>query len=98
MFSQGQQLVDVMNGTVMYNVTPSTLMEEWHSLYTTYIQYANSTKKLQTELNEEYFAAWIPGNISASLSQILSTRSETYLLFDNCSITRMLPVKNYIKH
>lgn len=84
-FSQVQQLVGVVNGTVMYNVTPSILMAEWHSLYTTSLQYVTALQKLQTELNEDYFAAWIPGNISVGLSQILLTRSETYYL----SITTM---------
>uniref|UniRef100_A0A8C1YCU5 ATP-binding cassette, sub-family A (ABC1), member 12 n=1 Tax=Cyprinus carpio TaxID=7962 RepID=A0A8C1YCU5_CYPCA len=67
-------LVGVVNGTVMYNVTPSILMAEWHSLYTTSLQYVTALQKLQTELNEDYFAAWIPGNISVGLSQILLTR------------------------
>ncbi|XP_052462835.1 uncharacterized protein abca12 isoform X11 [Carassius gibelio] len=68
-----QQLVGVVNGTVMYNVTPSILMAEWHSLYTISLQYVTALQKLQTELNEDYFAAWIPGNISIGLSQILLT-------------------------
>lgn len=76
-FSQVQQLVGVVNGTVMYNVTPSTVMSEWHSLYTTSLQYVSALQNLQTEVNENYFAAWIPGNISDGLSQILLTRSET---------------------
>ncbi|XP_077071802.1 uncharacterized protein abca12 [Siphateles boraxobius] len=70
-----QQLVGVVNGTVMYNVTPSILMAEWHSLYTTSQQYGSALQNLQTKLNEEYFAAWIPGNISAGLHQILLTRA-----------------------
>ncbi|XP_050975190.1 uncharacterized protein abca12 isoform X2 [Labeo rohita] len=70
-----QQLVGVVNGTVMYNVTPSTVMSEWHSLYTTSLQYVSALQNLQTEVNENYFAAWIPGNISDGLSQILLTRA-----------------------
>ncbi|XP_016410236.1 uncharacterized protein LOC107741931 [Sinocyclocheilus rhinocerous] len=68
-----QQLVDAVNGTVMYNVTPSILMAEWHNLYTTALQYVTALQNLQTVLNENYFAAWIPGNISVGLSQILLT-------------------------
>ncbi|KAK2904797.1 hypothetical protein Q8A67_006596 [Cirrhinus molitorella] len=70
-----QQLVGVVNGTVMYNVTPSILMAEWHGLYTTSLHYVTALQNLQTEVNENYFAAWIPGNISAGLSQILLTRA-----------------------
>lgn len=78
MFSQVQQLIGVVNGTEMYNVTPSILLAEWHSLYTTSLQYGSALQNLQIEFNEEYFAAWIPVNISVGLTQILLTRSETY--------------------
>lgn len=76
-FIQVQQLVGAVDGTVLYNVTPSILMAEWHSLYTTALQYVTALQNSQTVLNENYFAAWIPGNISVGLSQILLTRSET---------------------
>jgi len=89
MFPQVQQLVGVVNGTVMYNVTPSILMAEWHSLYTTSQQYGSALQNLQTELSEEYFTAWIPGNISVGLQQILLTRSVTYLLFNICYVIRI---------
>ncbi|XP_067300426.1 uncharacterized protein abca12 isoform X2 [Pseudorasbora parva] len=69
-----QQMVGAVNGTVMYNVTPSILMAEWHSLYTTSMQYGSALQNLQTELNEKLFAAWIPGNISVGSLQILLTR------------------------
>lgn len=97
MFSQVQQLVGVVNGTVMYNITPSILMVEWHSLYTTSLKYGSALQNLQTELNEEYFAAWIPGNISVGLNQILLTRSVTYSLFNFCYVIRIFFVENYIK-
>ncbi|XP_042586458.1 uncharacterized protein LOC109091145 [Cyprinus carpio] len=70
-----QQLVGAVHGTVMYNVTPSILMAEWHSLYTTTLQYVTGLQNLQTVLNENYFVAWIPGNISVGFSQILLTRA-----------------------
>lgn len=95
MFSQVQQLVGVVNGTVMYNITPSILMVEWHSLYTTSLKYGSALQNLQTELNEEYFAAWIPGNISVGLNQILLTRSVTYSLFNFCYVIRIFFVENY---
>ncbi len=76
-FLQVQQLVGAVDGTVLYNVTPSIVMAEWHSLYTTALQYVKALQNSQTVLNENYFAAWIPGNISDGLSQILLTRSET---------------------
>ncbi|XP_059356783.1 uncharacterized protein LOC132095673 [Carassius carassius] len=70
-----RQMVGAVYGAEMYNVTPSILMAEWHSLYTTSLQYVTALQNLQTVVNENYFAAWIPGNISVGLSQILLTRA-----------------------
>ncbi|XP_052004328.1 uncharacterized protein abca12 [Xyrauchen texanus] len=69
-----QQLIDVVNGTLMYNVTPSILMAEWHRLYATYLQYSTSLQNLTTELNQDYFSAWTQENIRNNLSQILLNR------------------------
>ncbi len=59
-FLQVQQLVGAVEGTVLYNVTPSILMAEWHSLYTTALQYVTALQNSQTVLNENYFAALDP--------------------------------------
>ncbi|XP_043104736.1 uncharacterized protein abca12 isoform X2 [Puntigrus tetrazona] len=69
------QLVSAVNGAVLYNVTPSVLMAEWNSLYTTASEYVTALQNLQTVLNESYFAAWIPEKISVGLSQILLSRA-----------------------
>lgn len=77
---QVQQLVGVVNGSVMYNVTPSVIMSEWHTLSATSMNYGSTLQNWITKLGQTNSTAWTSERVPVHLSQILITRLELFLL------------------
>ncbi|KAI7808566.1 uncharacterized protein abca12 isoform X2 [Triplophysa rosa] len=69
-----QQLAGIVNGSVMYNVTPSVIMSEWHTVSSTSMVYGTALQNLVTKLGQTNFTAWMSEQIPVHLSQILMTR------------------------
>lgn len=80
---QVQQLVGVVNGSVMYDVTPSVIMSEWHTISATSMVYGTALQNLATKLGQTNLTAWTPERVPGRLSQILMTRSETIPIGQN---------------
>ncbi|KAF4086590.1 hypothetical protein AMELA_G00085220 [Ameiurus melas] len=64
------QLSSVFDGTLMYNVTPAMILTEWHRLYSTALQFSNSTMEV-VELVQEKLFSQIPHNSTVDWSEIL---------------------------
>lgn len=82
---QVEQLAGIVYGSVKYNVTPSVIMSEWHTVSATSMVYGNALLNLVAKLGQTNFTAWMSAHIPVHLSQILMTRSETIAIGRNVS-------------
>ncbi|XP_076849875.1 uncharacterized protein abca12 [Brachyhypopomus gauderio] len=68
------QLTSVIEGTLVYNVTPSMILTEWHRLYNTSLQYGASYQSLFSEINQAFLSEWMSYNTPLYWFKILLTR------------------------
>ncbi|XP_056610474.1 uncharacterized protein LOC130427231 [Triplophysa dalaica] len=74
-----EQLAGIVYGNVKYNVTPSVIMSEWHTVSATSMVYGTALLNLVAKLGQTNFTAWMSAHIPVHLSQILMTRGlETF--------------------
>ncbi|KAI4872788.1 hypothetical protein NFI96_020720 [Prochilodus magdalenae] len=71
---QVKELISVTTNGFAYNVTPSMILTEWHSLYSTSSKYSAAIQELVGELEHEDYSEWMMYNITVSWPQILMTR------------------------
>ncbi|KAA0715542.1 ATP-binding cassette sub-family A member 12 [Triplophysa tibetana] len=69
-----EQLVGIVYGSVKYNVTPSVILSEWHTVSATSMVYGTALQNLVTKLGQTNLTAWMSAHIPVHLSQILMTR------------------------
>lgn len=77
------QSASVVQGSLVYDVTPSMILTEWHRLYSTWIKYNSLLQAFVAELELEDVSEWTLYNITTNWSEILLTRSESTGRFTN---------------
>ncbi|XP_035390341.1 uncharacterized protein LOC118242588 [Electrophorus electricus] len=69
------QLTSVIEGTLVYNVTPSMILTEWHRLYNTSLQHGASYQRFINEQHHwNFLSEWISYNTPVDWFKILLTR------------------------
>ncbi|XP_072542326.1 glucosylceramide transporter ABCA12 [Salminus brasiliensis] len=74
------QLTRLVNGSLVYDITPSIILTEWHMLYNTSLKYVASLKTFAGVLEQEELSEWIPQNTTVDWSEILLTSPQMHSL------------------
>lgn len=72
---QLNQISNVLNGTLVYNVTPAMILTEWHRLYSTAQKSTNSLMGVVQLIQNTLFSQ-IPPNSTVDWAQVLLNRWE----------------------
>ncbi|XP_054642461.1 uncharacterized protein abca12 isoform X2 [Dunckerocampus dactyliophorus] len=54
-----------------YNVTLPMVLYEWHQLYNSTLEFGAFLERFSSDLGEDYWLDWIPGNISGDIDETL---------------------------